>query len=250
MWQNNRLFVVTHSFQNKFHFQGNKKGAIEVLQSLGEAKYRPGVVSAIVSLLLGSDNKAAASQVLKDAVEWYKKSKINSDGLTDMWRQAATFHLRGGEAETAASSLEELRKSNPQDMKILAQLVIAYAQFNRTKAQDASKKLPALDTLTNATEIDNLEATNWMMSTKAVKKTAAKVEQSPGTPGSELGKQRKKRQRKRKGKLPKEYNVDVLPDPERWLPKYERTGFRRKRDKRSKDVIKGSQGMASGAADQ
>ncbi|KAG4065073.1 hypothetical protein HA402_007470 [Bradysia odoriphaga] len=229
---------------------GNKKGAIDVLQSLGEAKYRPGVVSAIVSLLLGSDNKAAASQVLKDAVEWYKKSKINSGDLTDMWRQAATFHLRGGEAETAASSLEELRKSNPQDMKILAQLVIAYAQFNPNKAQEASKKLPALDTLTNATEIDNLEATNWMMSTKAVKKTAAKVEQSPGTPGSELGKQKKKRQRKRKGKLPKEYNIDVQPDPERWLPKYERTGFRRKRDKRSKDVIKGSQGMATGAADQ
>lgn len=222
-----------------------------MLQSLGEAKYRPGVVSAIVSLLLGSENKTAASQVLKDAVEWYKKSQFNSGDLTDMWRQAATFHLRGGEAETAASSLEELRKTNPQDMKILAQLVIAYAQFSPSKAQEASKKLPALDTLTNAAEIDNLEATNWMMSTKAVKKTVSKVEQSPGTPGSELGqKQRKKRQRKRKGKLPKEYNVDVLPDPERWLPKYERTGFRRKRDKRSKDVIKGSQGMASGAADQ
>lgn len=43
----------------------------------------------VVSLLQGSDNKAVASQVLKDAVEWYKKSRINSGDLTNMWRQAA-----------------------------------------------------------------------------------------------------------------------------------------------------------------
>lgn len=222
------------------------------MQSLGEAKYRPGVVSAIVSLLLGTDNKAAASQVLKDAVEWYKKGNVNSGDLTDMWRQAADFHLRGGEAETAASSLEELLKANPQDMKIVAQLVIAYASFDQKKAQNASKRLPALDSLTNAVEIDNLESTNWMMSTKAVKKTASKSDQSPGTPGSELAqKLKKKAHRKRKGKLPKNADPDSVPDPERWLPKYERTGYRRKRDRRTKDVIKGSQGMAGpSAADQ
>lgn len=223
-----------------------------MLQSLGEARYRPGVVSAIVSLLLGIDNKASASQVLKDAVEWYKKGKVNSGDLTDMWRQAADFHLRGGEAETAASSLEELLKANPKDMKIVAQLVIAYASFDQKKAQEASKRLPALDSLTNAVEIDNLESTNWMMSTKAVKKTALKTDQSPGTPGSELTqKQKKKSHRKRKGKLPKNADPDAVPDPERWLPKYERTGYRRKRDRRVKEVIKGSQGMAGpSAADQ
>lgn len=192
----------------------------------------------------------AASQVLKDAVEWYKKSKLTSGDLTDMWRQAADFHLRGGEVETAASSLEELLKSNPQDMKILAQLVIAYAQYNPSKAQEISKRLPALDKLTNAIEIDSLEATNWMMSTKAVKKSASKIDASPGASGGGDLKQRKRRQRKRKGTLPKNYNLEVQPDPERWLPKYERTGFRRKRDRRAKDVIKGSQGMSSGAADQ
>lgn len=219
---------------------------------MGESKYRPGVVSALVSLLLGTDNKVAASQVLKDAVEWYKKSKSSSGDLTDMWRQAADFHLRGGEVEVAASSLEELLKSNPQDMKILAQLVIAYAQYNPAKAQEVSKRLPALDKLTNASEIDSLEATNWMMSTKAVKKTASKIDASPGASGgSDLAqKQLKKRQRKRKGALPKNYNIEVQPDPERWLPKYERAGFRRKRDRRTKEIIKGSQGMATGAADQ
>lgn len=236
-------------------FQGNRKGAIDQLESLpSKQKYQPGVVSAIVSLHLGMDNKTAASNVLKDCVEWYKKNKSASAGdLTDMWRQAANFHLRGGAAETAASSLEELLKSNPTDEKILAQLVIAYAKYDAKKAQEASKRLPALDSFTNNAEIDALEATNWMMSTKAAKKagTSARGEQSPSTPGSEPQKVKKRTHRKRKPKLPKNYNPDVAPDPERWLPKYERSNYRRtKRDRRNKEQIKGSQGMSTGAADQ
>ncbi|XP_055679226.1 signal recognition particle subunit SRP72 [Lutzomyia longipalpis] len=228
---------------------GNRKAAVDVLYSLEEAKYRPGVVSALVSLLLGTDDKQAASQVLKNAVEWYKKHKARVEDLSDMWRQAADFHLRGGEAETAASSLEELLRTNPSDMKNLAQLVIAYAQFNPKKAKEASRKLPALETLTTASEIDHLEATNWMMSTKAAKKTALKSDQSPGT-SENAHKLKKRRQRKRKGKLPKNYDSNVAPDPERWLPRYERSTYKKKRDRRVKEVMKGSQGTSSGAADQ
>ncbi|XP_037729383.1 signal recognition particle subunit SRP72 [Drosophila subpulchrella] len=244
----------SHAFISKFAviqlqlLQGSRKDAIETLLSLGEAKYKPGIVSALVSLYLGTDNKTAASALLKSAVDWYKKNNVSSGDLSDMWRQAAEFHLRGGASETAASSLEELLKLNPNDTKVLAQLVIAYAQFQPKRALELSRKLPKLETLTTASEIDALEAANWVMSAKAAKKSAnAKIEPSPSTPLEK----KKNQNRKRKGKLPKNYNAEVGPDPERWLPKYERTGFRKKRGgARGKDVIKGSQGMASGAADQ
>ncbi|KAL9894790.1 signal recognition particle subunit SRP72-like [Glossina fuscipes fuscipes] len=92
------------------------------------------------------------------------------------------------------------------------------------------------------------EAANWVMSTKAAKKSAnAKIDQSPGTPVVE---KKKCHKRKRKSKLPKNYNAEIPPDPERWLPKYERTGFRKRCDHRAKDIIKGSQGMSSQAAEQ
>ncbi|BFF91017.1 signal recognition particle subunit SRP72 [Drosophila madeirensis] len=244
----------SHQFVSKFAIiqlqllQGSRRDAIETLLSLGEAKYKPGIVSALVSLYLGTDNKPAASALLKSAVDWYKKNNVSSGDLSDMWRQAAEFHLRGGASETAASSLEELLKLNPNDMKVLAQLVIAYAQFNPKRALEISRKLPTLETLTTASEIDALEAANWVMSAKAAKKSAnSKIEPSPTTPGDK----KKSHNRKRKGKLPKNYNAEVAPDAERWLPKYERTGFRKKRGgARGKDIIKGSQGMASGAADQ
>ncbi|XP_053680313.1 signal recognition particle subunit SRP72 [Anopheles nili] len=241
---------------------GNRKAAIESLESLGEARYQPGVVSALVTLHLGLDNKQAASEILKSAVDWYKRQKsasISDADLSDMWRQAASFHLRGGEPETAAKSLEELLRTHPSDMKLLAQLVIAYAQFDPKRAQQASKRLPTLETLTTVSEIDALEATNWMMIAKAVRRKQGTTgtggrtgDQSPGagTPSAEQQAARKQKRKKRKGKLPKNYIIGVQPDPERWLPRYERTGYRKKRDRRVKEVIKGSQGTASGQADQ
>lgn len=69
------------------------------------------------------------------------------------------------------------------------------------------------------------------------------------TPGSELI-QKKKAKRKRKGKLPKNYDPHMPPDPERWLPRHERTGYRKKKDRRNKDIGKGTQGAATGASDQ
>lgn len=69
------------------------------------------------------------------------------------------------------------------------------------------------------------------------------------TPGSELKKKTKKK-KKRKIRLPKNYNPDVTPDPERWLPRWQRKTFRKKRDRRAKEVMKGTQGVSSDAADR
>lgn len=71
-----------------------------------------------------------------------------------------------------------------------------------------------------------------------------------GSSGEDQVKKRIRKHKKSKGKLPKNYDPNISPDPERWLPKYERTGYRKKRDRRAKDVIKGSQGTASGQAEQ
>lgn len=69
------------------------------------------------------------------------------------------------------------------------------------------------------------------------------------TPREDTTKKTKKH-KKRKGKLPKNYDASAQPDPERWLPRYERTGYRKKRDRRVKEVMKGSQGTAFGQAEQ
>ena len=186
--------------------QDERKEAIKVLENLNEKnRSLPGIVSALVTLHMADNNREKASAVLKDAVNYYKKNKVrwdnvanvdvksliklisnflllrkfqeNTGNLGTLWRQAADFHLRGGEVTVAAASLEELLSASPTDTKTLAQLVIAYAQFDPTRAQLLSKRLPPLDHLSETTDVDALESSNWIIGSKVVK---GKVEPSPG----------------------------------------------------------------------
>lgn len=159
--------------------QNERKKAILLLENLTEKeKSLPGIVSALVTLHMAENDREKASAVLKDAVNYYKKNSKESTGnLGTLWRQAADFHLRGGEVTVAAASLEALLEASPSDKKTLAQLVIAYAQFSPAKAQALSKQLPPLHDLAETTDVDSLESSNWVIGTKVVKR---KIEPSPG----------------------------------------------------------------------
>ncbi|KAG8038593.1 hypothetical protein G9C98_006289 [Cotesia typhae] len=229
--------------------QGERKKAIEILENLNERdRSLSGVVSALVTLHMAENNRERASAVLKDAVNYYKNNKEKTGDLGTLWRQAADFHLRGGEVAVAAASLEALLEASPNDTKTLAQLIIAYSKFSPGKAQVLSKQLPPLDQVAGVIDVDVLESSNWVIGTKVIKR---KVEPSPGKPGTDSAQKIKKtKKRKRKGKLPKNYDPSVAPDPERWLPRHERSGFRKKRDRRNRDTaMKGTQGTAAGASD-
>merc|ERR1712130_870615 len=68
---------------------------------------------------------------------------------------------------------------------------------------------------------------------------------------------KKKTMKKRKKRLPKNYNPNVDPDPERWLPRRERTGLkympggyrRPRKDKRKAEKFTGAQGGDQGKSD-
>lgn len=107
-----------------------------------------------------------------------------------------------------------------------------------------SKDLPSIENVIASLDVDSLETSNWSLGAKYVKKTA-KTEQSPAN-SNQLVKEKKKKKRKRKKKLPKNYDPNVDPDPERWLPRYERSTFKKKKDKRAaQNVGKGTQGAVS-----
>ena len=77
----------------------------------------------------------------------------------------------------AADILQEMVDASPCDIKTLAQLVVAYVQFCPEKAQLLSKRLPALHDLSETTDVDALESSNWVIGSKMIKK---KIEPSPG----------------------------------------------------------------------
>ncbi|CAG9855199.1 unnamed protein product [Phyllotreta striolata] len=229
--------------------QGEKLETCKVLENIGEDSYKPGIVGALTTLYLGIGEEKTALKIFERTVEFYKKNKVRGVDLSNLWRQAAEFHIRKGLPQVAANSLEELLKSNKDDKKLIAQLILAYALFDKPKALQLSNQLISVDELAKDVNLEDLETTQLPTITYNKRSPATKQESLPSTPREDSVKKTRKH-KKRKGKLPKNYDSSAAPDPERWLPKYERTGYRKKRDRRAKDVIKGSQGTASGQAEQ
>merc|ERR1719232_1363729 len=111
-----------------------------------------------------------------------------------------------------------------------------------------SKRLPEF--ATKAIDVDSLEASATI---SRYGKRPGMASPKPQTPeqqkeAADLSKAKKKK--KRKKKMPKNYNPNVDPDPERWIPKRERTGYRRTRKERRKgEKFTGAQGTAAGQAE-
>ena len=82
---------------------GEKEKAIQLLSKLPDSwKYRVGVLSSLVCLYLGRDDRPAVAALLKAAVEWNKKQPAGTasgDGMATVWRKTAEFHLKTGEAK-------------------------------------------------------------------------------------------------------------------------------------------------------
>ena len=114
-----------------------------------------------------------------------------------------------------------------------------------------AKDLPNVEVIASQVDVASLEATNWVMGTRHVKKVVASpaTKDSPQS-GDPVKKEAARTKKKKKGKLPKNYDPNVQPDPERWLPRWERSTFK-KRAKRAPEAAigKGPQGAVGNTAD-
>ncbi|XP_002733922.1 signal recognition particle subunit SRP72-like [Saccoglossus kowalevskii] len=229
--------------------QGNVGQACKVLRSIEELKHHLGMVSTLVSLYMSLEDVDTAIEILDNAVHYYRKNRGPKGCLQSLLKENANFKLRHGRSEQAVQMLEDLRRANPNDMHTLAQLISAYAQFNPVKAQQLSEELPSIAESAEDINVDALENSAFLFGPKYLKKASKpeSIEKKAAQPQQDLI--QKKKKKKRRGKLPKSYDTNVDPDPERWLPKRERSYYKgRKKDKKGMNVGKGTQGAASSSA--
>ncbi|XP_064601701.1 signal recognition particle subunit SRP72-like [Liolophura sinensis] len=228
--------------------QGSVSKACDALRSLGDLSYKPGVVSALVTLYRSQEDHQAALDVLTGALNWYRKNAPESPEFWSLMRATSNLYLKNGNAKQAAQLLEEIRKTKPKDPRILAQLITAYAQFDSKRSQEVSRDLPSVEEIASSVDVESLEASFNILGPKYMKKLqkAEGGQASPGGPSGDMLIQKKKKKKRKKGKLPKD--MDSAIDPERWLPKRERSYYRGKRKDKRKDIGKGTQG-ASPAVD-
>lgn len=224
--------------------QKDFKASIKALKSLDVLTYRLAIISAIVSLELVMKNHQGAIEFLKESIDWLKENSNNKNVLYVLYKEASNIMIQNNDSKNAISMLEELRKANPTDPKLIINLINAYSQVNMIKARELAKELPQIEQLVSEIDVDLYESSNWSAGAKyAVKKTLIGTGDSLNKKSTKLQKgttdEKVKRKRKRKPKLPKNYDPKVKPDPERWLPNWQRTTYKKKKNDRKFNVSKG-----------
>jgi len=193
---------------------------------------------------MSQEDDKSVSDYFNDVISWYDKNEADSPAYKDILKASADFQLKIKKPQIAAGLLEKLRKLSSGDRGVLSMLFAAYSQYDAKKAKQVSNELPSVESLAESIDVDTLEASSGFLSNKYKSK---KDDKAANNDISEELVAKKKKNKKKKGKLPKSFNPEVDPDPERWLPKRERSTWKgRRRNKNKDNVGKGSQGATAG----
>uniref|UniRef100_A0A0V0IPZ7 Signal recognition particle subunit SRP72 n=1 Tax=Solanum chacoense TaxID=4108 RepID=A0A0V0IPZ7_SOLCH len=219
---------------------GHPQIAADSLAKIPDIQHKPATVSTIVSLKERAGDTDGADAVFDSAIKWWSNAMTEDNKLNTIMQEAAAFKLRHGRKEEAARLYEQLVKSHGS-IEALVGLIQTAAHGDIEKAEAYEKQLKPLLGL-KAIDVDSLEKTSG----------AKQAEKGPNAGATETyegkSKDKAKKKRKRKPKYPKGFdpaNPGPPPDPERWLPKRERSSYRPKRKDKRAAQIRGSQGAVA-----
>ncbi|RVW35364.1 Signal recognition particle subunit SRP72 [Vitis vinifera] len=217
---------------------GHPQIAAESLSKIADIQHLPATVATIVSLKERAGDIDGAEAVFDSAIQWWSNAMTEDNKLTVIMQEAASFKLKHGREKEAARLYEELVKSHGS-VQALIGLVTTAARVDVDKAEAYEKQLKPLPGL-KGVDVESLERTSGakhIQSDSRVGITEAYEESK--------NKEKAKKKRKRKPRYPKGFdpaNPGPPPDPERWLPKRERSSYRPKRKDKRAAQVRGSQG--------
>eukprot|EP00466_Bigelowiella_natans_P003555 jgi/Bigna1/87720/estExt_fgenesh1_pg.C_230133 len=217
--------------------KGKYEEGIQALSELdGEVSKKPAVVGTIVRWLSKTGNIAQAAEKLDEAIGYWKAADTpDAKQVADSLRAAgADIKAKLGDHKAAAEAYELMAKSTGE-VAHLCGVVVNAALYDIDFAKKYAKKLPALDM--EGLDVDALEG---LGEADDMEVEGVSVDDAKG------GAVVKKKKRKRKKRLPKNYDPNETPDPERWLPKWERSYNKRGKGRRrnKNNLMRGPQGGA------
>ncbi|KAJ0039073.1 hypothetical protein Pint_23642 [Pistacia integerrima] len=213
--------------------------AAESLAKIRDIQHMPGTVATLVSLKERAGDIKGAAAVLDAAIKWWLNSMTEDNQLSVIMQEAASFKLRHGREEDAFHLYEELVKTHGS-VEALVGLVTTAAHVDVDKAEAYEKKLKPLPGF-KGVDVNSLEKTSGA---KHVEGAAHVVPEAH----EEVRREKPKKKRKRKPRYPKGFdpaNPGPPPDPERWLPRRERSSYRPKRKDKRAAQVRGSQGAVA-----
>ncbi|KAF9870851.1 SRP72 RNA-binding domain-containing protein [Colletotrichum karsti] len=203
-------------------------------QDTSDARYSPGLVALTVSLYRQQGRHGSIrSELAKASSFWEKRDGRHVESLL---RGAGSELLKSSDpADLAAAgaAFEKLCQKSSADQVAAAGLVASFATSDAAKVKPYLTSLPSIDSLVSG--IDAGQLVGEGVATLATPSSQAKKRRIDQPVESTT-------QKKRRRKLPKNYEEGKKVDPERWLPLRDRSSYRPKGKKGKKKANESTQG--------
>ncbi|KAK0626663.1 hypothetical protein B0T14DRAFT_111939 [Immersiella caudata] len=208
-----------------------------------DVRFAPGLVALAVALYRQQGQYAAIRRELaKAAAHWQGKGSSDSAaaGGNSLIREAGIELLRSAhpsDLAAAGEAFSHLVSTQQGDRTATAGLVASFATSDFAKVQPHISSLPAVEKAIGGVDVDALiDAGVAVLQTAAPSSNKKRSLDDTGAARQQPAKKPRKR------KLPKDYDPNKKPDPERWLPLRDRSSYRPKGKKGKKRAAEATQG--------
>ena len=201
-------------------------------------RYSPGLVALLVSLYrLSGRREPIRTELAKAATYWQKKPNPSISLL----RAAGASLLESSNPEdlsAAGDIFSSLRKQDPNDRIAIAGYVASYATADKSKVSSDAEKLTPVSRLTAGIDASALLEAGIpslpTLTSQSSKKRSAEQAAPKEAPA--------KKHKIRESRKPADFDENKKMDPERWLPKRDRSSYKPKGKKGKKKAMDLTQG--------
>lgn len=201
--------------------------------------YTPAVLSSFISLCsLAGKTGGHLVTVLESAIKYWSKEPeaLKNPAFQSLFADAAIVLSGTGKEALVKEKLEEIYKKDPSNNTVVAGLFGLSDENISTQLASESAKLVSIADATAGINVDSLSLSGLE---PLIKKRSA-----PESGKSAFSEPKRKN---KKPRLPKDYDADKTPDPERWIPLRDRSTYKPPKNKGKKKVLASTQG---GQADE
>ncbi|KAL1954945.1 hypothetical protein VTO42DRAFT_403 [Malbranchea cinnamomea] len=224
----------------------NVSAAISVLESLfqrleesvsetdQDIRFNPGLVSVLIALYKSQGRRRGIkTELCKAAAHWQQRPRQ----ARSLLRVAASSLLHSSDRSDIQKSSEifaKLHDMDPSDRIATAGYVASHAVLSPSSAiKSEAEKLSSVQDLVSGIDVTALEEAG--IPPVAAVSAVSVSRKRPASTGEQDKRSRKKRVRK--SRLPKYYDPNKQPDPERWLPLRDRSTYRPPKGKKGKQKV-------------
>ena len=225
----------------------NHGSALKVMESLLErlslssdpteqdARFAPGLVIIIISLYRRQNRKSQITSLLAKAASYWRHKQKRPNLLLQAAGLVLSESAKQGDQELAQQIFLMLHDTEPSSRFATAGYVATNAALSPENVSAHSNTLSPTQRLIAGLDVSSLESAGVPLPPNAdasMAKHKRALDEKPEP----------KKKRIRKSRLPKDYDPNKVPDPERWLPLRDRSTYKPKGKKGKKKAEALTQG--------